>query len=127
MKALLDTHTFIWWDSDPARLSPAAQAVIQDPANSITPSVVSVWEILIKSDLGKLTLARPLREILGRQQANGILILAVSLEHVLQLESLPRPHKDPFDRLMAAQAAVEEMTLISADKVFAQYPVRVLW
>jgi len=127
MKALLDTHTFIWWDSDPARLSPAAQAVIQDPANSITPSVVSVWDILIQSDLGKLTLARPLREILGRQQANGILILAVSLEHVLQLESLPRPHKDPVDRLMAEQAAVEEMTLISADKVFAQYPVRGLW
>lgn len=127
MTSLLDTHTFIWWDSDPTKLSEKAKAFIEDPANSIVLSVVSVWEILIKSDLGKLTLAKPLRQILSRQQSNGIRILPMSLEHVLELQNLPRPHKDPFDRMLAAQAVVEHMTLISIDAVFANYPVQVLW
>ena len=126
MKGLLDTHAFIWWDSDPAKLSAAARAFIEAPSNTISLSVASVWEILIKSDLGKLTLARPLSEILTRQKANGISILSVALEHVLRLETFPRPHKDPFDRIIAAQAAAEQMTLISADSIFAQYPVMVL-
>ena len=127
MKGLLDTHAFIWWDSDSAKLSASARAFIQDPGNSIALSVASVWEMLVKSDLGKLTLTQPLREILIRQQANGISILPISLDHVLRLEAFPRPHKDPFDRMIAAQAAVEHMTLVSADPIFAQYPVTVLW
>lgn len=127
MTGLLDTHTFIWWDGDPTKLSATAKAFIQDPANGVVLSVVSVWEILIKSDLGKLTLAKPLRQILSRQQSNGIRILPMSLEHVLELENLPRHHKDPFDRMLAAQAAVEHMTLISIDAIFANYPVQVLW
>ena len=83
--------------------------------------------MLIKSDLGKLTLTQPLREILIRQQANGISVLPVSLDHVLRLEAFPRPPKDPFDRLIAAQAAVEHMAMVSVDPIFAQYPVTVLW
>jgi len=94
---------------------------------SIALSVASVWEMLIKSDLGKLTLTQPLREILIRQQANGISVLPVSLDHVLRLEAFPRPPKDPFDRLIAAQAAVEHMAMVSVDPIFAQYPVTVLW
>ena len=93
----------------------------------IAVSATSIWEIVIKSDLGKLKLARPVREILDRQRANGIAILPVSLEHVLQLESFPRPHKDPFDRLIAAAAAYERMALISSDPIFSKYPVHVLW
>lgn len=127
MKALLDTHAFIWWDSNPTKLSPAARACIQDPANTVALSVVSIWEMLIKSDLGKLALTRPLRETLAQQQSNGILILPVFAEHVLALERLPRPHKDPFDRLLAAQSVVEEMVLITADTMFSRYPMTVLW
>jgi PIN domain nuclease of toxin-antitoxin system len=127
MKGLLDTHTFIWWDSDPSKLSVQALTFLQDPANTVLLSVVSVWEILIKLQLGKLTLSAPLGTILTQQQANGIQILAVTLAHVLAVESLPTPHKDPFDRLLVAQTKVEGAVLLSADAVFAHYPINVLW
>lgn len=127
MKGLLDTHTLIWWVSDPSRLSPAALAFIQDPASIVLLSVVSAWEILIKLPLGKLTLKAPLRIVLAQQQANGIQMLPVTLDHVLDVEGLPPVHKDPFDRLLIAQANVEGAELVSADAIFAQYPVKVLW
>lgn len=127
MKGLLDTHTFIWWDSDPAKLSAAAHAFIADPANEVLLSVVSVWEMVLKLQLGKLTLARPLPPILAHHQANGIQVLPVALSHVLAVETLPTPHKDPFDRLLVAQANVEGAVLVSGDPIFAHYPVKVLW
>ena len=127
MKGLLDTHTFIWWDSDPSRLSASALAFLCNPANVVLLSVVSVWEILIKVPLGKLTLRAPLATILAEQQANGIQILPAYLPHVLALESLPSIHKDPFDRLLIAQANVEGAVLLSADTVISHYPVSVLW
>ncbi|HZY90997.1 MAG TPA: type II toxin-antitoxin system VapC family toxin [Gemmataceae bacterium] len=127
MKGLLDTHAFIWWDSDPSKLTAPALAFISDPANVILFSVVSVWEMVIKLQLGKLTLARPLHTILANQQANGIQALPVALPHVLAVEGLPTPHKDPFDRLLVAQANVEGAVLVSADPIFAHYPVKVLW
>src|SRR5262249_10304465 len=101
MKLLLDTHAFMWWDNDPARLSPHALAALRDPANTVWFSVVSVWEMVIKSQLGKLTLHLPLSQIVAQQQANGLQILAAMLEHTLAVESLPPVHKDPFDRLLA--------------------------
>jgi PIN domain nuclease of toxin-antitoxin system len=127
MKLLLDTHTFIWWDSYPARLSPAALAALQAPAASLFLSVVSVWELVIKSQLHKLSLRLPLARIVADQQANGIQVIPVSLEHVLAVEQLPAIHKDPFDRLLAAQSNVEGMQMVTADPVFSQYPVAVLW
>jgi PIN domain nuclease of toxin-antitoxin system len=126
MKSLMDTHTFIWWDSEPSKLSPRALAVLMDPAAVILLSVVGVWEILVKSHLGKLSLRLPLDEILAQQVANGVQILPVTLEPALGLEALPDVHKDPFDRLLIAQARVEGATLLSADGVFARYPVPVL-
>lgn len=100
MKFLLDTHTFIWWDSEPAKLSPHALALCQDRHNVFLLSVVSVWEMQIKLQLGKLTLALSLREIIESQrQTNNIEILPITLAHVLALEKLPTHHKDPFDRL----------------------------
>src|SRR5437660_876360 len=104
MKLLLDTHVFIWWDSDPGQLSAPALAALRDPANSVWLSVVSVWEIVIKVQLGKLTLRLPLADIVAQQQANGLQILAVTLLHSLAVEGLPPAHKDPFDRLLAAQS-----------------------
>jgi len=92
MKLLLDTHAFIWWDSDPAQLSAPALA-----------------------------------DIVSQQQANGLRVLPVTLAHALGVEGLPAVHKDPFDRMLIAQANVEGAELVSVDQVVRQYPVRVLW
>jgi len=127
MNLLLDTHTFMWWDSNPAKLSPRALIAIRDPANTKWFSVVSIWEIVIKSQLGKLALHLPLPQIIAQQQASGLQVLAVSLAHVLAVEGLPPIHKDPFDRLLAAQANVEAAEFVTADPIFARYPVRLLW
>ena len=98
MKLLLDTHVFIWWDSEPARLSPCALALCQDPQNTLPLSVVSLWEMQIKLQLGKLKLALSLKEIVdGQRRTNNVEILPVTLEHVLGLENLPPYHEDPFD------------------------------
>src|SRR5690242_10967706 len=127
MKGLLDTHAFVWWDSSPAKLSAAALAFIQDPANTLLLSVVSVWELVIKQQLGKAILAAPLPTILARQQGNGIQILPVTLDDVLAVETLPPVHKDPFDRLLIGQANVQGAALLSADALLAQYPVKLVW
>ena len=127
MKLLLDTHAFIWCDSDPGQLSATARAALLDPANSVWFSVVSVWEIVIKVQLGKLTLRLPLPDIVAQQQANGLQVLPVTLPHTLAVEGLPPVHKDPFDRLLVAQANVEGAELVTADAIFKHYPVRVLW
>lgn len=128
MKLLLDTHTFIWWDSEPAKLSPQVLALCQDRQNVLLLSVVSIWEMQIKLHLGKLRLALPLKEIVESQRRiNGIEILPITLEHVVALENLPAHHKDPFDRLLVAQAIVEEAVLVSSDSNIAKYAVRVVW
>lgn len=128
MKLLLDTHTFIWWDSDPRRLTPHVLEMCQDPGNLLLLSVASVWEMQIKLQLGKLKLILPLAELVESQkQINKIQILAVELEHVLALDELPPHHKDPFDRLLIAQAYIEEAVLISKDPVFTKYPLNVVW
>src|SRR2546430_5092634 len=128
MKLLLDTHTFIWWDSDPTKLSPQALGLCQDRANVVLLSVVSVWEMQIKRQLGKLQLRLPLADMIAsQQQTNQIAILPINLSHVLALESLPAHHKDPFDRLLIAQARDEEAILVNSDPVFARYQIEVLW
>jgi len=127
MKLLLDTHAFIWWDSDPTQLSAPALAALRDPGNEVWLSVASVWETVIKAQLGKLALRLPLADIVAQQQANGLQVLPVALAHALAVEGLPTIHKDPFDRLLIAQANVEGAELVSADPVVRQYPVRVLW
>jgi PIN domain nuclease of toxin-antitoxin system len=119
VKLLLDTHTFIWWDSNPSALSAKAQALCRDPANILMFSVVSAWEMQIKAHLGKLTLARPLAELVADQQAsNGMAVLEITLAHVLALDPLPAVHRDPFDRLPVAQANAEGAALLSRDPIF---------
>jgi PIN domain nuclease of toxin-antitoxin system len=127
MKLLLDTHAFIWWDSDPAQLSPPVLAALRDPANEVWLSVTSVWEMVVKAQLGKLALRVPLAAIVAEQQANGLQVLPVTLAHTLAVEGLPPIHKDPFDRMLIAQANVEGAELVSADRVVRQYLVRVFW
>jgi PIN domain nuclease of toxin-antitoxin system len=128
MKLLLDTHTFIWWDSDPAKLSPQVLALCSDSTNILLFSVASVWEMQIKSQLGKLTFAHPLNDLIAQQQQiNHLELLEIGLRHILALDNLPTPHKDPFDRLLVTQANSEDATLLSHDPIFAHYPVKVLW
>jgi PIN domain nuclease of toxin-antitoxin system len=128
VKLLLDTHTFIWWDSEPEKLSEPVLDLCQDQANEVLLSVVSVWEMQIKLQLGKLKLGFPLAEIVeGQRLTNNIQILPLVLAHVLALEHLPTVHKDPFDRLLIAQANQEGAILLSSDPVFAKYPVNLRW
>jgi PIN domain nuclease of toxin-antitoxin system len=127
MKGLLDTHAFLWMDSDPSRLSAAAQTFIRDPVNTLLLSVASIWEMQIKLQLGKLSLTMPLAVKIGSQQTNGVQVLPVELNHVLALTSLPNIHKDPFDRLLIAQANCEGALLITADPVISKYPVQTVW
>lgn len=128
MKLLLDTHAFIWWDSAPNKLSPQILTLCQDDANEIIVSVASVWEIQIKSQLGKLRLKLPLEEIISTQQkANNVQILPITLPHILALDGLPMHHRDPFDRLLVAQTNIENVVLVSRDKIFEQYSVKLLW
>src|SRR5690349_15404624 len=104
MNLLLDTHTFIWWDSQPAQLSAQALALCQDVANTLFLSLVSVWEMHIKQQLGKLQFQQPLADLIAAQQeSNGVHILPIRLEHIYAVGALPYHHKDPFDRLLIAQ------------------------
>jgi len=128
MRILLDTHVFLWWDSDPGKLSARVNNLLSDPENTIVLSVVSVWEIQIKKQLGKLSLSIPLDELLeSQQQVNELEILPVNLEHVLMLENLPSVHKDPFDRMPAAQAKAENLTIMRADPTLASYDIEIVW
>jgi len=128
MKLLMDTHTFIWWDSDPERLSVQAKTLLQDSENQLLVSVVSLWEMQIKLHLGKLKLDLSLGEIIESQRViNRIQILPIQLEHVLALEGLPPHHKDPFDRMLVAQTLIEEGILISEDPIFRKYTDQVEW
>ncbi|MBE9035825.1 type II toxin-antitoxin system VapC family toxin [aff. Roholtiella sp. LEGE 12411] len=127
MKLLLDTHTFIFWDSQPSKLSQRALELLTHKDNLRLLSVVSLWEIQIKQQLGKLTLNKTLEEIIIIQQNNYIEMLPITVAHILALNSLPMYHKDPFDRLLIAQAHIENAVLISCDSVFANYSVKVEW
>lgn len=128
MKLLLDTHTFIWWDISPERLSSHALTICMDPGNQLVLSIASVWEMQIKIQAGKLHFSKPLGQMIREQQeANQIVILPILLDHVLSLEELPPLHKDPFDRLLVAQAKSEDMILLSRDPLLAAYPIQVEW
>lgn len=128
MKLLLDTHAFIWWASEPERLSEKALAACVDNSNVLILSVASVWEMQIKLQLGKLTLSHPLSDLIEiQQQANRLEVLPIELSHVLALATLPAHHKDPFDRLIIAQAVEEGAHLVSGDPVFPLYPGRLIW
>lgn len=128
MKLLLDTHAFIWWASEPAKLSSNALGLCEARSNIVLLSVTSIWEMQIKLQLGKLKLDLRLADLIESQQrTNDIEVLPILLAHVLELECLPNHHKDPFDRLLIAQANVEGATLISSDPIFEKYPVTVAW
>ena len=107
---------------------PAALAALEDEANELLLSVASVWEMQIKIQLGKLKLSLPLKELVKNQQeTNNLTVSPVSLPHVLALDALPFHHKDPFDRMLVAQAIVADMTIVSNDEILSAYGVARLW
>lgn len=128
MKLLLDTHAFIWWTLTPAYLSPQALTAIEDPEHNLLLSLVSLWEMQIKAQLGKLHFPQPLSRIIADQQRlNGLRLLSVEAAHIYALDQLPFHHKDPFDRLLIAQAVAENLPLVSADPAFAAYQAQIIW
>ena len=128
MRFLLDTHTFLWFVGGDARLSAGARPLILDPASERLLSTASLWEMAIKTSLGRLTLTFPFAERVERQVlGNAIEVLPVLPAHLDRLVRLPFHHKDPFDRLILAQAIAENVPVVSRDADFGLYDVDVLW
>jgi PIN domain nuclease of toxin-antitoxin system len=127
---LLDTHSLIWFALDDPRLSVTARELIEDPANEVMISPASLWEIAIKVSIGQLSLNRPYKDFVDECLKPDIfLILPIEPDHVTRLASMtfPTGHRDPFDRLLIAQAIVEDIPIIGADVAFDAYPVRRIW
>ncbi len=127
MRILLDTHTLIWHREGDSRLSRTAGRIIADSGNQIVISIASLWEIAIKRSLGKLEITKSPGEILAVYQSGGAELLPISPEHVMAIESLPHRHRDPFDRMLIAQAKTENLAIITKDAVFSQYGVEQVW
>ena len=125
---LLDTHAMLWFLWDDSRLSKEAKSLIEDAENRKLVSIASCWEIAIKVGLGKLDLGEPSRSFLPRETArNNFELWPISLNHATMVEGLAAHHRDPFDRLLIAQAMVDGLSVVSADTVFDQYGVSRLW
>lgn len=120
MRLLIDTHVVLWWLDDPTRISEAAQAAIRDPENAAYVSAATVWEIMIKQALGKLEAPDDLAFVLRDCQFSP---LPVTFEHALAVRSLPLHHRDPFDRMLIAQAMFEGLTIITRDSDILRYPI----
>ncbi len=128
MRALLDTHAFLWWNTDDPRLSALARELIADGRNEIYLSVVSAWEIAIKAARGSLILPEPPEQYVpSRLRLHRMLVLTIQLRHALAVHDLPMIHRDPFDRLLVAQSRIEDLPLLTADSELAQYGVAVAW
>lgn len=128
MRAILDTHTFLWWVVDDPQLSPLCRQIITDGSNTIYFSVASAWEIAIKYQIGKLPLPdRPDIYVTDRVKTNGFEILGINLHHALHTSDLPLLHRDPFDRILIAQSKTENIPLLTADPLIAQYDVLTVW
>ncbi len=126
MTVLLDTHAFLWWLTAAPRLSRRARKVIADSRCLL--SIASCWEMAIKASLGRLDVPRPLDRFFQQQlEVNGFELLPIALEHAAAVRELPFHHRDPFDRLIAAQARAEEIPLVSSDPVFSKYGVKRIW
>ena len=128
MILLLDTHTFIWYVTDNSRLSNQVLEFINDENNEILLSIASLWEIAIKQNLGKLNFNQPFEIFITQQlNLNDFSLLDIKISHVTVVATLPLHHRDPFDRILIAQALVENIPILSADKIFDAYPIRRVW
>jgi PIN domain nuclease of toxin-antitoxin system len=129
VKVLLDTHAFLWWFTDDRQLSSRARRILGDGSNEVYFSAASGWEIAIKTRLGRLSVVGDNLEdfVAEHVAANGFEVLPIHLNHALRTYSLPDYHRDPSDRLLIAQALIEELTLLTADRKLSDYKVRIVW
>jgi PIN domain nuclease of toxin-antitoxin system len=126
MRLLIDTHILIWFLEGNKLLVKSRRQIIANPQNDIFVSIASLWEIAIKISLGKLTLAKPLADVVKQIAVENIEILPIAPEHTLQVSALPFHHRDPFDRIIIAQAQVENLPIMTADMEFAKYSIQIL-
>ncbi len=128
MRLLIDTQVFLWWVDGASKLSRKARAAVADPSNDCLVSLASCWEMAIKLSLGKLRLDEPIDTFVPAQlSANRFSLLEISFRHVARVAKLPFRHRDPFDRLLVAQALEEGLTVVTSDSVFPKYGVKRLW
>ncbi len=128
MKLLLDTQCLLWWFTEPEQLNSKAIEQIIDLDNEVFFSVASAWEIAIKVGIGKLPLPEPVDiYIASRMRLLGAKYLDIVFHHACQVAKLPLLHRDPFDRILVAQAQIEQMTLVTADKILTEYDLDLLW
>jgi len=128
MRYLLDTHVFLWLNNQPAKLSSRVREMLTSGEHEFLLSTATPWEIQIKRQLGKLHLDQPLSTILASHLDDGGLgLLPIELTHIEKLGTLESHHKDPFDRMLIAQALAETISIITVDQAFESYPVEVVW
>jgi PIN domain nuclease of toxin-antitoxin system len=128
VRLLLDTHAFLWWVADAPDLTRTARRAIAEAKNECLLSVASCWEMAIEVGLGKLKLTGKIERFIPEQMAaNGIRELPIEVRHATRVSRLPFHHRDPFDRLLAAQALDEEIAIVSADPIFRRYGVKRIW
>jgi PIN domain nuclease of toxin-antitoxin system len=128
MKALIDTHTFLWWNTEDPRLSSRAREIIADGTNEIFLSAASAWEIAIKTAKGRLVLPEePALYVASRMSLHRIQPLPVQVSHALRVYELPPYHADPFDRLLVAQCQLESLPLITKDEEIQRYELETIW
>jgi PIN domain nuclease of toxin-antitoxin system len=128
MRVLLDTHSFLWWDLDDARLSGAAREIMQDAGNEVLISAASIWEVAIKSAKGRLDLPDvPDRYVSDRLLRYRWTPLSIDHVHALRAASLPKIHADPFDRILVAQAQIESLPIVTTDAAITRYDVETIW
>ena len=128
MKFLLDSHVFVWMRQEPHRISVDAISEMLLTSSELFLSLATIWELQIKTDLGKFTFGSPLDAVVEDEiQVNSLVLLPVEQTHIYNLANLPKIHADPFDRLLISQAIVEDLTIVTADRHFSSYPVKVLW
>ena len=128
MKIILDTQVLIWWANDVSNISDRVQNIIFDVDNDLWVSLASIWEIQIKVSLGKLSLPRPLPDVIAAQvKENQLKIMQIELSHIYTLDLLPSHHRDPFDRIIIAQAMDEKISIASIDKAFDAYSIERIW
>lgn len=128
MRALLDTHAFLWFVTGHQPLGPSADQLVQPRENQLLLSIASVWEIAIKAGLGRLAFAMPVERFVSEPLClNRIALLPVALDHAARVASLPHHHRDPFDRMLVSQAQMEEMPIISADAELDRYGIKRVW
>jgi len=127
MKVLLDTHAFLWFITGDTRLSKKVRRLMEDGETELFLSAASVWEMAIKTSLGKLSVSMPFSEFIQQKTLQGFLIMPVEWHHAVAVAGMPFHHNDPFDRLLVAQALTEQLPVITADPAFKKYGVKIIW